>query len=159
MVAKVVACLYGLLISPFTFCDKFLFHETVCIHNLAGTSQGSPVESNFFHFQQVFGDGCHSFLQSEDLSWLVLFDQAIYVCSEILWFAFFLNDNLRLLICFECWPFSRVPSQVFPAGGEEGGGRRGAGSSRVPFPILRGSPQRDHGRCAKGELLHFFTMC
>ena len=90
------------------------------------TSWDSPAESTCDYFQLhcqaggwdltghiVFMDGGYTLLSSKAPPCLVFGACAISVHCEILWFAIFLNEQLDLWICFACWPFSTVPSQVF----------------------------------------------
>ena len=58
-------------------------------------------------------DGSCTFLDSEAQPWLVLGDWAISVHYEIVQFVVLLNEKLDLWLCFACWPFSTVLSQVF----------------------------------------------
>ena len=60
-----------------------------------------------------FMDGSLTLLDSEAPPWLVFGDWAISVHCEVLRFAVFLNEKLDLWLCFACWPFSTVLSQVF----------------------------------------------
>ena len=59
----------------------------------------------------VFMDGSHTLLDSQAPPRLVSGDWAISVHYEVLRFAVFLNEKLDL--CFACWPFLTVLSQVF----------------------------------------------
>ena len=61
----------------------------------------------------VFMNSNHNLLDSEAPPWLVFGDWAISVHYEVLCFAVFLNEKLDLWLCFACWPFSTVLSQVF----------------------------------------------
>ena len=58
----------------------------------------------------VFMDGGRTLLDSEAPPWLAFGDWAI---SEVLWFTVFLNKMLDLRLCFACWPFLSMLSQVF----------------------------------------------
>ena len=60
----------------------------------------------------VFTDGSRTLLDSEASPWLVFADWAINVHYEVLRFAVFLNEKLDLWLCFACWLFSTVLSQV-----------------------------------------------
>ena len=84
---------------------------------------GSPAESkgDCFHLHCQAGGwdriGCTGSVSGGrtffDWHWQVFGDWAVSVHYEILQFAVFLNEKLHLWLCFACWPFSTVHSQVF----------------------------------------------
>ena len=89
-------------------------------------SWGSPAEGtmgDFFHLHcqaggldriccTVFMHCSRTLLDREAPPWLVVGDWAISVHYEVLRFAVFLKEKLDLWLCFACWPFSTVLSQV-----------------------------------------------